>query len=59
MDPEIDADQFTALNLTTGFFQRFANDSLFRGFAGFDMSAGLAKDFSTHRFFFNKQISAI
>jgi hypothetical protein len=59
LNPEIDANEFTALNHASGFFECFADDGLLRGFAGFNVATGLAEDFSVHCLFFDKQESAI
>lgn len=58
VNPQINADKFLARNVTSGFFAGFADDGLFRRFAGFDMSAGLAENAATGRIFFDEQESS-
>mgnify|MGYP001817444233 CR=1 FL=1 len=59
MNPEVDADQFTAADIATGFLERLTNDGFFGRFAALDMTAGLIQDSPAHRTFLDEQILAI
>ena len=59
MYPQIDANEFAAGDVASGFLENFADDRLFRRFAGLNVSAGLTQYTAAGGVFLDQQILTV